>query len=70
MKTNQFVSTLLLLVSAAVFQQFGQQTETDRKDADEIRARAEAGDADSQYRVGLRYYNGEGVAKDFTEAVK
>ena len=50
--------------------QGGKQTETDHKDADGIKARAEAGDANSQNRLGFRYYNGEGVAKDFSEAVK
>src|SRR5882724_10801713 len=70
MRVNRLLLVLLLLLSAPISHQCGQQTEIDRKDADEVRAKAEAGDADSQYRVGLRYYNGEGVAKDSTEAVK
>jgi TPR repeat protein len=37
---------------------------------EEIRAKAEAGDAASQYELGVRYYNGNGVAKDFAEAAK
>ena len=32
--------------------------------------KAEAGDADAQYNLGLRYYNGEGVLQDDKEAVK
>ena len=70
MKANQLASALLFLLSAAVFQQCRQQTQIDRKDPNEIRAKAEAGNAASQYRLGLRYYNGEGVAKDFSEAAK
>lgn len=37
---------------------------------EEIRARAQAGEADAQYSLGLRYDNGQGVAQDFTEAVR
>ena len=70
MKVNQLVFTLLLLLSAPVFQLPAQQVETDRKQVEEVKAKAEAGDADSEYRLGLFYYNGEGVAKDFSEAVK
>jgi hypothetical protein len=54
MRAKRLLLVLLLLLSAAVFQQCGQQTKTERKDADEIRAKAEAGDADSQYRLGIR----------------
>ena len=57
-------------MSAAVFQLRGQQTETDREQVEEVKAKAEAGDADSEYRLGLCYYNGEGVAKNYAEAVK
>ena len=70
MKVNQLVFTLLLLLSAPFFQLPAQQVETDRKQVEEVKAKAEAGDADSEYRLGLFYYNGEGVAKDFSEAVK
>lgn len=34
------------------------------------REAAERGDANAQYKLGLRYYKGVGVAKDTTEAVK
>src|SRR6266481_4879312 len=70
MKANELVLTVLFLLSAAVFQLPAQQNETDRKQLEEVKAKAEAGDADSEYRLGLCYYNGEGVAKDFSEAVK
>jgi TPR repeat protein len=47
-----------------------QQTETDQKQFDEVMAKAEAGDADSEYQIGVRYAKGQGVAKDEVEAVK
>jgi hypothetical protein len=64
------VFTVLFLFSAAVFQLRSEQTEIIRKLVEELTAKAEAGDADSEYRLGLCYYNGEGVDKDFSEAVK
>ena len=36
----------------------------------EIKAKAEAGDAYTQFNLGLMYYKGEGVLKDNKEAVK
>ena len=37
---------------------------------DELRARAEQGDAEAQYNLGGRYYLGEGVPQDDIEAVR
>jgi TPR repeat protein len=34
------------------------------------RKAAEQGDADAQFRIGVSYYDGEGIAKDAVEAVK
>ena len=45
MKTNQLLFTVLLLVTAAVFQLPAQQNEADRKVLVEIRAGADKGDA-------------------------
>jgi|GEM_PF-6705750 len=39
------------------------------KVAQQYRKAAEQGDADAQYRLGLLYYNGAGVAKDTTQAI-
>jgi hypothetical protein len=78
---------VLLLLSAAVLQLHGQQTETNRKKAtngdthpggggwdafytNSIKAKAEAGDPNSEFQLGLAYANGQGVAKDLAEAVK
>ena len=36
----------------------------------EIRRRAEQGDADAQFTLGVRYANGDGVIKDDEEAVR
>jgi TPR repeat protein len=36
----------------------------------ELRKMAEAGDATAQNDLGVRYYEGDGVPKDLTEAVK
>jgi TPR repeat protein len=69
MKASRVI-TLLLVVSVAVVQLAGQQTKADQKPIGEVKAKAEAGDADSQVELGLRYELGKGVAKDQGEAVK
>ena len=35
-----------------------------------IQERAEEGDVEAQNKLGMIYYNGEGVPKDYTEAIK
>jgi uncharacterized protein len=71
MKTNQLLFTVLLLVSAAVFQLPAQQNGADRKVLVEIRAGADKGDAKARYELGRAFFSGTlGVAKDETEAVK
>ena len=39
-------------------------------DVTSLKSSAEKGDAESQYRLGRKYYNGEGVQKDFEETAK
>ena len=71
MKTNQLLFTVLLLVTAAVFQLPAQQNEADRKVLAEIRAGADKGDAKARYELGRAFFSGTiGVAKDEAEAVK
>ena len=71
MKENRLVFPVLLLLSAAVFQLPAQQNEADRKLLANIRARAEIGDAQSQFELGGAFYSGTlGVAKDYAQAVK
>jgi Sel1 repeat len=67
---NRLVFMVLLLLSVAAFQLPAQQTEADRKPFEELKAKAEAGDAESEYQVGLAYTKGQGVTKNEVEAVK
>ena len=39
-------------------------------DFEEVKKKAEQGDADSQYILGFMYNNGQGVPQDHAEAVK
>ena len=59
MKASRVI-TLLLVVSVAVVQLAGQQTKADQKPIEEVKAKAEAGDAESQVEFGLRYEQGKG----------
>ena len=70
MKASRLIFTLLLASSVAVVQLAAQQTKADQKPIEEVKAKAEAGDAESQVELGLRYDKGEGVAKDHAEAAK
>ena len=59
------------LMGSAVFQLPGQQTEADGKLLADVRAKAQKGDAQSQYGLGRAFDDGGlGVAKDYVEAVK
>ena len=70
MKANRLVFTLVLLLSAAVFQLPAQQNEADGKLLSDIRVKAEHGDAESQFALGKAFAFGKlGVAKDYAEAV-
>src|SRR5437762_3316950 len=70
MRTNQLLFALFLLLTGDAFQLLAQQNETDRKQLEAVKARAEAGDTDSEYQLGLCYYSGDGVPKDFSKAAK
>ena len=70
MKASRLIFTLLLASSVAVVQLATQQTKADQKPIEEVKAKAEAGDAESQVELGLRYDRGEGVVKDHAEAAK
>ena len=62
---------LLLLLVIGAFQLPAQQSEADRKWLAEVRAKAEKGDAHSQYELGDLFYLGNcGVAQSYEEAVK
>ena len=64
MKASRLIFTLLLASSVAVVQLAAQQTKADQKPIEEVKAKAEAGDAKSQVELGRRYDKGEGVVKD------
>ena len=70
MKASRLIFTLLLASSVAVFQLAAQQTKADQKPIEEVKAKAEAGDAESEMELGRRYDKGEGVVKDHAEAAK
>ena len=70
MKASRLIFTLLLASSVAVVQLAAQQTKADQKPIEEVKAKAEAGDAESEMELGRRYNKGEGVVKDQVEAVK
>src|SRR5437867_7412955 len=70
MKASRLIFTLLLASSVAVVQLAAQPTKADQKPLAEVKAKAQAGDADFQAELGLRYDKGEGVAKDYVEAYK
>src|ERR1700674_677317 len=71
MKTTRLRWFLLFLFASAVFQVPAQQSEADRKLLADLRAKAEKGDAQSQFTLGGAFSFGMlGVAKDQLEAVK
>jgi uncharacterized protein len=70
MKASRLMFALLLASSVAVVQLAAQQTKDDQKPIGEVKAKAEADDAESEVELGRRYDKGEGVVKDHTEAVK
>src|SRR5207247_10395265 len=70
MRASRLIFTLLLASSVALVQLAAQQTKADQKPIEEVKAKAEAGDAESEVELGLRYDKGEGVAKDQVEAAK
>jgi FOG: TPR repeat, SEL1 subfamily len=59
MKASRLIFTLLLASSVAVVQLAAQQTKADQKPIEEVKAKAEAGDAESEVELGLRYDKGE-----------
>ena len=70
MKASRLIFTLLLASSVAVVQLAAQQIKADQKPIEEVKAKAEGGDSESQVELGFRYEQGKGVAKDQVEAAK
>src|ERR1035441_4175751 len=70
MKARRLRWLLIFLLGSAIFQLPAQQSEADRKLLADVRAKAEKGDAPSQYELGCAFSFGNlGVAKDQVEAV-
>ena len=69
MKTTLRIA-LLCLASLVLSCSRAQQSEALRKQFLEAKAKAEQGDAKAQTDLGVCYYHGQGVEKDFAEAVK
>ena len=71
MRANRLRWFLLFLLVSAAFQLPAQQSEADRKLLADLRAKAEKGDAQSQYELGTAFDKGSlGVAKNEAEAAK
>ena len=69
MKASRLIFTLRLASSVAVVQLAAQQTKADQKPIEEVKAKAEAGDAESEVELGLRYLDGKDVPKNQVKAV-
>ena len=63
MKASRLIFTLLLASSVAVVQLAAQQTKADQKPIEEVKVKAEAGDAESEMEIviGSNYYEGEEI---------
>jgi hypothetical protein len=67
------IATLLLTFCLFLAARTGATTEQEQnngKHLEELRVKAEQGDAAAQSDLGLCYYEGTGIPKDFAEAVK
>jgi len=60
MKASRLMFALLLASTVAVVQLAAQQIKADQKPIQEVKAKAEAGNAESQVELGLRYEQGKG----------
>lgn len=70
MKANRLAFAVMVLSNATFFPLVAQGAAADHRPLEEIKAKAEAGDAGSEFQLGLCYEKGESVAQDFAEAVK
>ncbi len=70
MKVHRLIGTLLLLWLGAAIPSSAQPTKVERGLFDQIKAQADKGDAEAQFRVGCAYARGVGVTKDLRKAAK
>ena len=59
--TTFFAAVVLVVVTAGV-------GTAQQESIEELRARADAGDAEAQFDLGVLYANGDGVPQDYAEA--
>ncbi len=64
------IGALLCATSLVLPCAHAQQTDAERMEFLESKAKAEKGEAKDQFNLGVCYDKGRGVAKDYTEAVK
>jgi uncharacterized protein len=69
MKANRLMWALLVLIAGAV-QLAAQQNEDARKHFEEVKAKADQGNAAAQCNLAILYYKGDGVDKDSAESAK
>ncbi len=65
-----WVGIFLLILVGCATQSPGQPTDSERREFDAIKAKADRGDADAQINLYFRYANGTGVARDPAKGVK
>jgi TPR repeat protein len=70
MKMKWCVTGFLLLVLCAGVQLHAQNADLDRKIFEQIKIKAENGDAGSESAIGWDYFNGVGVGRDKAEGIK
>ena len=61
-------AVLVVASSPVALSQAAQGSSDERQEFSSLLAKAEKGDADAQYRLGVMYFNGEGVPKNDAEA--
>ena len=71
MKTPCLVRTYCILALAVLICGCASAPQTkDANEVESIAAKAKSGDAFAQYELGIRYFNGDGVQKDWVKSVK
>src|ERR1700730_13146340 len=69
-KIAVLVACLTVICGAALLWPLYKRKATERKFAEAAKARAEQGDANAQFTLGKMYANGQGMGRDYAEAVR
>jgi TPR repeat protein len=70
MKFSLSIGLILLLLAGSAIHSLGQTADTERKEFEALKARADKGDGEAQLSVAARYANGDGVAPDSAKSAK